>query len=214
MSELLHALNAELAGIVATARRSVVQLHNGHGAGAGTILHADGLVVTNAHVVRRQAPQVTLWDGRTLPAQLLAFDEGVDLAALAIQATHLPVLPLADGRDIRPGEWVISLGHPWGVVGASSGGMVIDIGQPLEGLPYRGALVQVGMQLRPGHSGGPMLNGRGELVGINTMIAGPQVGLAIPVQTVKRFLKQALGNRRNAPPRAPLAPAEPETRLL
>jgi S1-C subfamily serine protease len=214
MAELLQALNAELADLVATARRSVVQLHNGHGAGAGTILHAGGLVVTNAHVVRRQAPQVTLWDGRILPAQLLAFDEGVDLAALAVNASHLAVLPMADGRGIRPGEWVIALGHPWGVVGASSGGMVIDIGHPLEGLSYRGALLQVGMQLRPGHSGGPMLNSRGELVGINTMIAGPQVGLAIPVQTVKRFLKQALGSQRHEPPRGPRASAGPNTRLL
>lgn len=209
MSGLLQGLNNELEHIVATARRTVVQLYNGHGAGAGTILHPDGLVVTNAHVVRRQAPRVTLWDGRTLPARLLAFDESVDLAALAVNGSQLPVLSLADGRGIRPGEWVISLGHPWGVVGASSGGMVIDIGPPLEGLPYHGPLIQVGMQLRPGHSGGPMINSRGELVGINTMIAGPQVGLAVPVQTVKRFLKHTLGRRRDEH-----APAEPQTRLL
>lgn len=209
MGKLLQELNAELATMVATALRSVVQVHNGHGVGAGTILHADGLVLTNAHVVRRRAPQVTLWDGRTLPSRLLAVDERVDLAALAVSASQLPVLSLADGRGIRPGEWVISLGHPWGVVGASSGSMVIDVGHPLEGLPYRGPLIQVGMQLRPGHSGGPMINSRGELVGINTMIAGPQVGLAIPVQSVKRFLRQALSSRQDERPST-----EPETRLL
>ena len=196
MKPLLQQLNAELAGIVAAARQSVVQLHNGRGgAGAGTILHADGLIVTNAHVVRRQGPKVTLADGRAFSGRLLAFDDQADLAAIAVDAQALPVLPLADGRSVEPGQWVVSLGHPWGVVGASTAGIVIDIGRPVEGLPYDGPLIQAGLHLRPGHSGGPMLNSQGELVGINTMLAGPYVGLAIPVQRVKRFLKQTLGSQ-------------------
>lgn len=195
MNELVEALNSELADLVARARMSLVQLQNGrHGVGAGTILHRDGLIVTNAHVVEGHAPRVTLWDGRTLPGTLLAEDPACDLAAVAIPAADLPVIELANGR-LRAGEWVVALGHPWGVLGAASAGMVIAAGRPAEGLPFDGDLVQVGLHLRPGHSGGPMLDRAGRLVGINTMIAGPDVGLAIPIQTVKRFLKQALGEQ-------------------
>lgn len=193
MVELLDTLNSEMATVIERARQSLVQLQNGHrGQGAGTILHADGLIVTNAHVVQRHAPQVTLWDGRTLPGRLLAIDERLDLAAVAVEASGLPTIELGNGRELRPGQWVVALGHPWGVTGATSAGMVIAIGQPPEGLPYAGELIQVGLRLRPGHSGGPMVDADGRLVGINTMIAGPEVGLAVPIQTVKQFLKQAL----------------------
>ena len=199
MNNLLARLNSELASLLATARQSVVQVRNGRGGGAGAVLHPEGLIVTNAHVVGRRAPRVTLWDGRTLPGRLLAVDEAADLAAVSVDVADTPVLPLADGRDIRPGEWVTALGHPWGVVGAATAGMIIDVGRPVEQLPYAGPLIQVGLHLRPGHSGGPMVNSRGEVVGINTMIAGPEVGLAIPVQTVKRFLRGAFGSGGDRP---------------
>jgi S1-C subfamily serine protease len=75
--------------------------------------------------------------------------------------------------------------------------MVISVGRPVEGIRFKGDLIQAGLHLRPGHSGGPMVDGDGRLVGINTMIAGPDVGLAVPVKAVKRFLKQALGSRRD-----------------
>jgi S1-C subfamily serine protease len=89
---------------------------------------------------------------------------------------------------------VVALGHPWGVIGATTAGMVIAVGRPVQGLPFDGDLIQVGCRLRPGHSGGPMVDGEGRLVGINTMIAGPEVGLAVPIHTVKRFLKESLGS--------------------
>jgi S1-C subfamily serine protease len=76
--------------------------------------------------------------------------------------------------------------------------MVIAVGEPQEGPQLYGGLVQVGLHLRPGHSGGPMLDSSGRLVGINTMIAGPDVGLAVPIQTVKRFLKEYLGTNNSA----------------
>ena len=193
MSNILEALNNELSTVVDRARRSLVQVHNGRrGNGAGTILHADGLIVTNAHVVQRRSPKITLWDGRTLRGSLLAFNEQMDLAAVAVEGNDLPTIELGNGRELRPGQWVVALGHPWGVTGATSAGMVISVGRPLEGLRYEGDLIQAGLQLRPGHSGGPMVNSKGLLVGINTMIAGPGVGLAVPIGAVKRFLKQSL----------------------
>jgi S1-C subfamily serine protease len=196
MSNILETLNNELSAVVGRAQHSLVQVHaprsGDRGNGAGTILHADGLIVTNAHVVQRRSPKITLWDGRMLRGSLLAFDEQMDLAAVAVEGKNLPTIELGNRRQLRPGQWVVALGHPWGVTGATSAGMVISVGRPLEGLPYKGDLIQAGLQLRPGHSGGPMVNSEGLLVGINTMIAGPDVGLAVPIGAVKRFLKQSL----------------------
>jgi len=195
MADLLGQINDQMAAVVEDARRCLVQVHNGRrGGGAGTILHADGLIITNAHVVKRQSPKVTLADGRTLAARLLTYDEDLDLAAVAVEAHDLPTIELGKRGELRAGQWVVALGHPWGVTGATTAGMVIDVGRPLDGLPYRGELIQVGLTLRPGHSGGPMVDGRGRLVGINTMISGPEVGLAVPIHSVKRFLKQNLGS--------------------
>ena len=99
MSQLLRQLNNEMSAVVDDARRSLVQVRNGRsGAGAGTILHPDGLIITNAHVTRRRSPEVTLWDGRKLPARLLAYDEDTDLAAIAVEAHDLPTIELGNGR--------------------------------------------------------------------------------------------------------------------
>lgn len=195
MINLWQQLNQDMAAAVAGTRRSLVQISNGRrGAGAGTIWHPDGLVITNAHVVHgHQGLQVTLPDGRQLPARLLAEDTEHDLAALSISASELPVIELGDSKQLRPGQWVVALGHPWGVPGAVTAGVVINVGAPPEIEAYRGELIQVGLHLRPGHSGGPLVDVRGRLVGINTMIAGPDVGLAIPLHVVKEFLRRNLG---------------------
>jgi S1-C subfamily serine protease len=153
-------------------------------------------VITNAHVVRGRSPEVVLSTGDRLHGRLLAYDERNDLAAISVESESLPSLALGNSRQLRPGSLVIALGHPWGVVGAATAGMVISVGYPVERLPYGGELIQVGLHLRPGHSGGPLLNDKGEVIGINTMIAGPHVGLAIPAVTVARFLQETLGSRR------------------
>ncbi len=190
--ELLQALNADLARAVAGGRRGLVQIQNGrHSGGAGTIWHEDGLIVTNAHVVRQDAPRVTLPDGQTLPARVLGWDRQRDLAALAVRAHGLPAMTLGDSRELEPGDWVLALGHPWGITGAATGGAVIALG-PSPEIAYPGDLIQVGLHLRPGHSGGALVDGTGRMVGVNCMIAGPDVGLAIPVHAVHRFLKTAL----------------------
>jgi S1-C subfamily serine protease len=194
MADLLTEINDQMSAVVDGARRCLVQVHNGRrGGGAGTILHGDGLIITNAHVVKRRSPTITTADGRTLPARLLTYDEDLDLAAVAVEGHDLPTIELGRRGELRSGQWVVALGHPWGVTGATTAGMVIDVGRPLEGMAYRGDLIQVGLHLRPGHSGGPMVDGSGRLVGINTMISGPEVGLAVPIHSVKRFLKENLG---------------------
>lgn len=206
-SELLQQIDADLAAVVASARRSLVEISNGRrGQGAGTIWHADGLIVTNAHVVHGQSPKVTLPDGRELPAKVLAHDPSLDVAALKVDASDLPTVKLGESSKLRAGEWVLALGHPWGVEGAVTAGVVIGVGSDWPELPRRdrgrtlpvsagpggGEWLVASLHLRPGHSGGPMVDAHGRLVGINTMMAGPGVGVGVPVHVVKRFLKQTL----------------------
>ncbi len=200
MSDLLQQLNAEMATIVENVRNSLVRINNGRGgAGAGTVWHPDGLILTNAHVVGRRSLKVTLSDGRSLPARLLAHDANYDLAALAIDATGLPTIELGDSGQLQSGHWVLALGHPWGVPGAVTAGIVIGVG-PLPEMPTpERELIHVSLHLRPGDSGGPVVDAHGRLVGINTMMAGPDVGVAVPVHVVKTFLRQALEPQKIAP---------------
>ena len=196
MSNLWQQLNQDMSATVEKIRPSLVQIKNGRGgAGAGTIWHQDGLVITNAHVLQQYpTPNVILPDGRTLPARVLAQDTKRDLAALAITANGLPTIELGNSNQLQPGQWVLAMGHPWGVLGAVSAGIIIDTGQPPEIPGYQGELIQVSLHLRPGHSGGPLVDTQGRLVGINTMIAGPEVGLAIPLHVVKNFLREKLAH--------------------
>jgi serine protease Do len=194
VSNLLQQLNDEMATVIERVRRSLVEIKNGHGGvGAGTIWHPDGLIITNAHVVGRHALRVSLADGRTLPARLLAHDAQLDLAALAVEANALPTIELGRSQRLQPGQWVLAVGHPWGVPGAVTAGVIIGLGPHPEGILPRRDLIQVNLPLRPGHSGGPLVDARGRLVGINAMMNGPEVGLAVPVHEAKRFLRRALG---------------------
>jgi serine protease Do len=196
MSHLLQQLNFEMASVVNQVRRSLVQIRDGRGGtGAGTLWHSDGLIMTNAHVAQRDRVEVALADGRILSGRLLARDPETDLAALTIEGHDFPTIELGDSKNLRPGQWVLALGHPWGVVGAVSAGPVINVGLPPE-LPHLSReFVQAGLQLRPGHSGGPMVDVQGRLIGINTMITGPEVGLAVPLHVVKVFLRDQLGSK-------------------
>ncbi len=106
---------------------------------------------------------------------------------------------MGDSAALQPGDWVTAIGHPWGVSGAANGGVVIGTGADLPELsPSSREWVAVSMRLRPGNSGGPLVDARGRLIGINTMITGPSVGMAVPVNAVKRFLRQFLGTKQDA----------------
>lgn len=191
---ILEQLDTDLAAVAEQARCSLVEVHNGRrGHGAGTIWHPSGLIVTNAHVVSSGRVGVALPDGRDLPAKIIAQDERRDLAALTVDARELPAITLGDSRGLRPGEWVIALGHPWGVPGAATAGIVIGAGAAWPEGPRQGwEAIAVSLHLRPGHSGGPLVDSEGRLVGINVMMQGPDVGVAIPVHVAKNFLREVL----------------------
>ena len=194
MSRVLLEVNSGLAQLAESVHRSLVQIENGRrGTGAGTIWHPDGLILTNAHVVSRDQLRVALPDGSRHSARLLARDRELDLAALSLEGTDFPTIELGDSRTLRPGDWVMAFGHPWGVDGAATAGVVIGQAENLpEGPQFGRDWLAVGLHYRPGHSGGPLVDSAGRLVGINTVMLGPDVGLAVPVHEVKAFLKRAI----------------------
>src|SRR6202166_1229052 len=167
-------------------RRTTVQVGSGgRGFGSGVILSADGLIVTNAHVVRASHAQVKLWDGRTLEAIITSRDLSRDLAALLASGAGLPDATLADSSKARVGELVLAVGNPLGFVGALSTGIIHAAGS-VRGLGISSWL-QADVQLAPGNSGGPLADAQGGVLGINTMVAGG-LALAIPSNDVARFL--------------------------
>ena len=187
---VLDEVSSAMASIVERAKRSVVQvLDDGGGRGAGTVWRQDGLILTNAHVVRDRALRISLEDGRVMAARVVAVSKEHDLAALAVDAEDLPAIPIGDSRRVKPGAVVFAVGHPWGQVGAVTSG--IAIGVELHENPEREWLA-VNMQLRPGNSGGPLLDSQGRLIGINAIMSGPNVGLAVPSHVAEGFFKTEL----------------------
>ena len=201
MATLLQQLNEEISDVVESVWNSLAQVRSvkGRGAGAGTIWHKDGLVLTNAHVVQKGPMEVVLRDGRKFPAKVIAQDTDLDVAALSIDAHDLPTMPVGESKSLKAGQLVLATGHPWGVVGAVAAGVVIGIGEFWPNLPQaRREMIAVDLNLRPGNSGGPLTDAEGRLIGINTLMTGPEVGLAVPVHVIKRFLKDALGSQMAA----------------
>ena len=194
MPSLASQLNDDIAELVESVRASLVRIGvGGRGNGAGTIWHADGLILSNAHVAQGKWIQVTLSDGRSLPASILARDEHLDIAALAVNAKGLPTIPLGDSKRLHAGQLVLALGHPWGVSGAATAGVVIGVGSQWPELPSsKRDWIVASLNLRPGNSGGALVDAHGRLVGINTLVTGPQVEMAVPVHAAKRFLREAL----------------------
>jgi serine protease Do len=172
-------------------RRSTVLIHSGlrgkaSGSGSGVIWSDSGLIVTNAHVIHGTHACVQLWDGREFEAQVTERDHSRDLAALRISAQGLPSVSIADSSRIRAGELALAIGNPMGFVGALSAGVVHAVG-PVRGLGPS-TWVQASVRLAPGNSGGPLANAAGEVIGVNSMVAG-RLALAIPSNTVNAFLQ-------------------------
>lgn len=166
------------------------------GTGSGFIISDDGLVVTNAHVIdRADAVTVTLRDGREYDGKVLGTDRLTDLAVIRIQAKNLPVAPLGNSDQLRPGEWAIAIGNPLGLNNTVTAGIISATGRTSAdvGIPdKRVGFIQTDAAINPGNSGGPLLNQRGEVIGVNTAIRRQAQGLgfAIPVNTAQRIAKE------------------------
>lgn len=170
------------------------------GVGSGFILSADGLILTNAHVVdSADTVTVTLKDGRTLDGKVLGTDSVTDVAVIKVDATGLPTIKIGDADTLQPGEWAIAIGNPLGLDNTVTVGIISATGRSSSqvGIPdKRVAFIQTDAAINPGNSGGPLLNQNGEVIGMNTaIIQGAQgLGFAIPINRVQFIADQLIAN--------------------
>lgn len=196
LSTLPATLAEEMYTLCLRAYQSLVVCHNGNrGAGAGVIWSQDGIIVTNYHVIRRGTPRASFMDGRDYTARVIAKAKKIDLALLKIDIPGpLEAIPVADSRHLRVGQFSLAIGHPWGQIGSVSVGIISSLGSMPLGW-HRGPVdvVRTDAGLAPGNSGGPLLDARGRLIGVNTMIMGGDLGVAIPSHVVDQFVGQEGG---------------------
>ncbi len=163
--------------------------------GSGVVISADGFVVTNNHVIGDDVAEVTVTVGehRDVKAKIIGVDSWTDLALLKIDATGLAVIPWGDSSKLKVAEWVMAVGNPFSLNQTVTLGIVSALGRANVGITQYEDFIQTDAAINPGNSGGALINGRGELVGINTAIfsqsGGYQgIGFAVPSNLVRRVV--------------------------
>ncbi len=170
------------------------------GLGSGFIINSNGQILTNAHVVNNaDTVTVTLNDGRSVEGKVLGQDSVTDLAVVQIPGNNLPTVELADFETVRPGQWAIAIGNPLGLQKTVTVGVVSATDRSASALGIsdrRIGFVQTDAAINPGNSGGPLLNARGEVIGINTAIIGNAqgIGFAIPIDSAQRIAQELIAN--------------------
>ena len=168
------------------------------GTGSGFIIDSKGIVLTNAHVVDgADEVSVTLTDGRSFSGKVMGEDTTTDVAVVKIEATNLPIVTIGNADQLKPGEWAIAIGNPLGLDNTVTAGIISATGRSSSeiGVPDRRVgFIQTDAAINPGNSGGPLLNERGEVIGINTaIIDGAQgLGFAVPINTAKKIGDQLI----------------------
>ena len=207
-TDLLDAYSRAVIGAVNIVAPAVVKIEAGRGSsnslnagGSGFVFAPDGLVLTNAHVVEKATRvAVTLPDGRSCDASLLGADADTDLAVLKISAPDLRVASFGESRDLRVGQIVVAIGNPFGFQHTVTAGVLSATGRSLRARTGRlmSGLLQTDAALNPGNSGGPLVNTRGEVVGINTAVIVPAQGIsfAVSAETARTIVPHLLREGR------------------
>ncbi|MGB7250761.1 MAG: HhoA/HhoB/HtrA family serine endopeptidase [Phormidesmis sp.] len=172
------------------------------GTGSGFILDANGTILTNAHVVEgADRVTVTLKDGRELRGEVVGEDPLTDVAVIKVDATNLPTVSIGDSDTLRPGEWAIAIGNPLGLDNTVTAGIISATGRTSAQIRVpdkRVQFIQTDAAINPGNSGGPLLNERGEVIGVNTAIIGNAQGLgfAIPINQARAIADELVARGR------------------
>jgi S1-C subfamily serine protease len=217
--ELLDAYSSAVVGVVEAVSPSVVHVQVrgsrqgrvAQGSGSGTILSPDGIVLTNNHVVEgASAIELALTDDRHFPARVLGRDPDTDIAVLRAETSdRLPAARLGNSKKIKPGQIAIAIGNPLGFESTVTAGIVSAVGRSLRAQNGRliGDVIQTDAALNPGNSGGPLVNSRAEVIGVNTaVIMGAQgICFSVAANTAQHVLTQVLqhGRVRRARPALP-----------
>jgi S1-C subfamily serine protease len=190
---------------VETDRFSFMRERTAKGEGSGTVIDREGHILTNVHVVEGARDiQVTLFDGRSYDASIVGMDPATDLTVLKIDAPADSLYPVTFGNSatLRVGQRVFAIGNPFGLERTLSTGIISSLNRSL---PRRGrggwikSIIQIDAAINPGNSGGPLLNSRGQMIGMNTAIASSTgestgVAFAIPVNTIVRVVPELIAN--------------------
>jgi Do/DeqQ family serine protease len=172
------------------------------GTGSGFVISSDGLILTNAHVVSgADTVSVTMKDGRELQGRVVGQDPLTDVAVIRVQANNLPTVSLGNSDSLKPGEWAIAIGNPLGLDNTVTAGIISATGRSSSEVRVpdkRVSFIQTDAAINPGNSGGPLLNQRGEVIGMNTAIIGGAQGLgfAVPINTAQRISQQLISKGR------------------
>jgi serine protease Do len=177
----------DLTGLAERLRRVTVEVSDAGASLGSGVPWPRGCVITNAHVARQSRVAVRLTDGRQLEGRLVARDADADLALIRVPGTGIPTATVADADAPRVGSFVVAIGHPLGVRGALTAGIIHAIGPTMPGgRPW----IQADVRLAPGNSGGPLADAAGRVVGLNAMLVGA-LALAIPISRVRQFVRAA-----------------------
>lgn len=166
------------------------------GQGSGFVIRQDGLILTNAHVVAgADTVTVKMKDGREMQGKVLGADSLTDVAVVKVQGANLPTVQMGNADQLKPGEWAIAIGNPLGLENTVTVGIISATGRTSSDVrapDKRVNFIQTDAAINPGNSGGPLLNQRGEVIGMNTAIIGGAQGLgfAIPINTAQRIADQ------------------------
>ncbi len=175
------------------------------GGGSGFIISKDGYILTNGHVVRKSSDiEINLYNNKTYKAKVIGVDEMTDLAVLKIEeeTQNLPVANIGDSSVLRIGEWVIAVGSPLGFEQTVTQGIISAKNRRVRDLQTSVDFIQTDAAINPGNSGGPLINLKGEVIGINTAIRADaqNIGFAIPINTAKTIYSQIIENGKVARP--------------
>ncbi len=197
--EALDAYSRVITFVAETLAPSVANLRVGRrGGGSGVVITPDGFMLTNAHVIGRAGRvRASFTDGSDVQASVVGVDPLSDLGLLRLDAAAAPAAELGDAAKLRVGQLVVAIGNPHGYAGSVTAGVVSALGRSLPARDRTATrmiddVIQTDAALNPGNSGGALVNGTGEVVGINTAVAGIGLGLAIPINTTTRRIVSAL----------------------